>query len=123
MPAVGRFNGTPASISASEAPQTVHRAGAVRLGDFRDDAQRVRKFMRRRKHRTKGAPGEFAVADFAAFGAAHAASFADRVGREVVMQQKAFFVSSRQRVDILFVFAGTECGDDQRLGFAAGEQR
>ena len=77
----------------------------------------------RRQHGTDRAPGQLAVADFAALGAAHAAGFADRVGREVVVQQERLLVRARQRVDVLLVFAGAERGDDQRLRFTAGEQR
>ena len=63
------------------------------------------------------------MADFAAAGRAHAAGLADRVGREVVVQQEAFLVGAFQRVDVLLVLAGAERGDHQRLGLAAGEQR
>ena len=69
------------------------------------------------------APGELAVADLAALGAAHAAGLADRVGREVVVQQERLLVRPLQRVDPLLVLAGAERGDHQRLGLAAGEQR
>ena len=124
MPAVGRFSGTPASISASEVPHTRrHRGRAVRLGDLRDDADRVGELVLVRQHRMDRAPGELAVADLAALGAAHAAGLADRVGREVVVQQERFLVGPLQRVDPLLVLAGAERGDHQRLGLAAGEQR
>ena len=79
--------------------------------------------MMRRQHGADGAPGELAVADLAPLGAAETAGFADRVGREVVVQQERLFIRSRQRVDVLLVLAGTERGHDQRLGLAAGEQR
>ena len=69
------------------------------------------------------APGELAVADFAAAGRAHAAGFTDRVGREVVVQHEVLLVGAFERVDELLVFAGAERGDDERLRFAAGEQR
>ena len=69
------------------------------------------------------APGKLAVADLAALGAAHAAGLADRVGREVVVQQERLLVGPLQRVDPLLVLAGAERGHHQRLGFAAGEQR
>lgn len=39
------------------------------------------------------------------------------------MEQEALLVHARQAVDILLVFAGAEGGNDDRLGFAAGEQR
>ncbi len=69
------------------------------------------------------APGELAVADFAAAGRAHAAGFTDREGREVIVQEERLFVRSRQRVDELLIFAGAEGGHHERLRFAAGEQR
>ena len=69
------------------------------------------------------APGELAMADFAAAGAAHAASLAHRVGWEVVVQHEVLAVLAFQRVDDLLVLAGAEGGHHQRLGFAAGEQR
>jgi hypothetical protein len=63
------------------------------------------------------------MADFATARGSHAAGFANRVGREVVMQKEAFLVHAGQAIDILFVFAGAERGDNDRLGLAAGEQR
>ena len=100
-----------------------HRRRAVGFGDLRDHAHRVREFVVRRQHGMDRAPGELAVADFAPLGAAEAAGLADRVGREVVVQQERLFVRSRQRVDVLLVLAGAERGHDHRLGFTAGEQR
>ena len=100
-----------------------HRRRAVGLGDLGDDAQRVGELLGSRQHRTDGAPGELAVADFAAAGRTHAAGLADRVGREVVVQEERLLVHAGQRVDILLVLAGAERGDDERLGLAAGEQR
>ena len=77
----------------------------------------------RRQYRMDRAPGELAVADLAPLGAAEAAGLADRVGREIVMQQERLLIRSRQRVDVLLILAGAERGHDHRLGFAAGEQR
>ncbi len=124
MPAVGRRSGTPASISASEEPHTVAiDEEPFELHDLGDQADGVGEFLRLRQQRMDRAPGELAVADFAASGRADAAGFADREGREVVMQQERFFVGALQRVDELLVLAGAERGDDQRLGFTAGEER
>jgi hypothetical protein len=63
------------------------------------------------------------MADFAAARRTHAARLADRVGREVVVQQEGFLVGAGQRVDVLLVLAGAERGDHDRLRLAAGEQR
>ncbi len=123
MPAVGRLSGTPASISASDDPHTVAMDDEpFEFGDLRDDADGVGEFGRGRQHRANGAPGELAVADFAPAGRAHAAGLADRIGREVVMEQEPLLVGPVQRIDILLVLAGAERGDDQRLRFAAREQ-
>ena len=124
MPAVGRLSGTPASISASDDPHTVAIDDEpFELGDLRDDADGVGKLGRGRQHRADGAPGELAVADFAPAGRAHAAGLADRIGREVVVEQEPLLVGPVQRIDILLVLARAERRDDQRLRFAAGEQR
>ena len=69
------------------------------------------------------APGQLAVADLAALGAAEPSGFTDRVGREVVVQQELLLVGPCQQVDVLLVLAGAERGHDHRLGLAAGEQR
>ena len=124
MPAVGRLM-RHAGIHQRQrgAAHGRHRGRAVRLGDLGDDADGVGEFLRLRQHRMDRAPGQLAVADFAPLGAAHAAGFADRIGREVVVQQEGFLVGALQRVDQLLVLAGAERGHHQRLGFAAGEQR
>ena len=124
MPAVGRLSGTPASINASEVPQTVAIDDEpFELGDLRHDADGVGELILGRQHRTDRAPGELAVADFASARRADAAGFADRKRREVVVQQEGFLVGALQRVDELLVFAGAERGDDDGLRLAAGEQR
>ena len=123
MPAVGRFSGTPASISASDEPQTVAiEDEPFELGDLRHDADRVGELRRGRQHRTDRAPGELAVADLAPAGRAHAAGLADRIGREVVVEQEALLVGAVERVDVLLVLAGAERRHHQRLRLAAGEQ-
>src|SRR5690606_36934195 len=99
-----------------------HRGRTVRLGDLGNDAQRVGELLSRRQHRANGAPCELAVADFAAARGAHAAGFANRIGREVVMEQEALLVHAGQAVDILLVLAGTERRNDDRLGFTAREE-
>src|SRR5260221_1015864 len=48
-----------------------HRRRAVRLGDLRDDTDRVGEALLGREQRTHGAPGELAMADLAASGRAH----------------------------------------------------
>ncbi len=124
MPAVGRFNGTPASISASEAPQTeAIDDDPFELGDLGNHPHRVGEFVVRRQHRMDRAPGQLAVTDFAPLGAAEASGFTDRVGREIVVQQELLLVGSCERVDVLLVLAGAERGHHHRLGLAAGEQR
>ena len=124
MPATGAFRGMPASIIASEAPQTLAMdEEPFELGDLGDDADRVGEASALGQHRMHRAPGELAVADLAAAGRAHAAHLAHRVGREVIVQQEGFLVGAFERVDPLLVLAGAERGHHQRLRLAAGEQR
>ena len=123
MPAIGRLSGTPASISASDEPQTVAiDDDPFELGDLRDDADRVGEFGRGRQHRTNGPPGELAVPDLTPAGRAHAAGFADRIGGEVVVEQEPLLIGPVQRIDILLVLARAQRSDDHRLRFAAREQ-
>ncbi len=124
MPAAGRLIGTPASISASEEPHTVAiEDEPFELGDLGDQTDGVGKFLRLRQQRMNRAPGKLAVAYFTPLGAAHAAGLADRIRREIIVQQEGFLVTALQGVDPLLVLAGAERGHHQRLGFAAGEQR
>ena len=124
MPAVGRRSGTPASISASEEPQTVAIDDEpFELHDLGDQADGVGEFLRLRQQGMDRPPGQLAVADFAASGRAHAAGFPDRERREVIVQHERLFVRALQRIDVLLVLAGAERGNHQRLGLAAGEQR
>ncbi len=124
MPAVGRFMGTPASIRASDEPQTVAIDDEpFELGDLGHDPDRIGKFRRRGQHRTDGAPGKLAMPDFAASGRAHAAALANRIGGEIVMQKEALLVGALQTIDVLLVLPGAKRRDDQRLRLAAGEKR
>ena len=124
MPAVGRFSGTPASISAQRgAADRRHRGRAVRLGDLGDDAERIGELEMRRQHRMDGAPRELAVADLAPAGGADAAGLADRERREIVVQQKRLLVGALQRIDELLVLTGAERRHHQSLRLAAREQR
>src|SRR5215217_7716344 len=114
-----------ASIHQGErgAADGCHRGGAVGFGDLGHDTDRVGELFDRGTDRVDGAPGELAMADFATTRATHAASFTHRIGREVVVQQEVLLLGAFEAIDILLVFAGAEGGNDQRLGFAAGEQR
>ena len=90
MPATGRFSGTPASMSASEPPQTV-AIDEEPLDSVMSDRTRIvyGNSSIARQHRVKRAPGELAVADFAAARSAEAADFTDRIRREVIVQHEA----------------------------------
>ena len=63
------------------------------------------------------------MADLAPSRRAGASGFADRIMREVVVQQERLFIRPLQRVDELLILGGAERGHHQRLGLAAGEQR
>src|SRR5690606_42064027 len=61
--------------------------------------------------------------DLAAARRTHAACLADRVGREVVVQQEGFLAGSGEFIDVLLILAGAERCNDQSLRLAAGEER
>ena len=100
-----------------------HRRRAVGLGDLGHHANGVREIVLLRQQRLQRPPGELAVSDFAASRAQAEAGLADRIGREVVMEQEVLPVIPVEAVDDLLVLAGAEGGHHQRLGLAAGEQR
>ena len=124
MPAVGRFSGTPASIRASDEPQTVAiEEEPFELGDLRDDADGVGEFRRGRQHRANRAPRELSVADLPPARRAHPTRLADGVGREVVVEQEALFVGTLERVDVLLVLTRAKGCDNEGLCFPASEER
>src|SRR5262245_18257291 len=61
------------------------------------------------------------MADFAPSRAAQERDFADREGREVVMEHEALPLLALEALDFLRVFRGAQRTGDQRLGFAARE--
>ena len=99
-----------------------HRGGTVRFRDLRHDTDRVGEIGPGRQHRLQGTPCQLTVADLATTRTADATDFANRIGREVIMQHEVRFEVAVQRVDELFVIAGAERRDDQTLGFPTGEQ-
>ncbi len=100
-----------------------HRRRAVRLGDLRNQTDRVREGDSLRQDSAKRAPDQLAMADFAAAWRTHAARLAYRVRREVVVQHEALAVAAVQRVDNLLVVTGAESRGHKRLGLTAGEER
>src|SRR5690606_8463792 len=100
-----------------------HRARAVGLGDVGENADRVRELFLARQHRTQRAPGQLAVADFAAPRGPEAAHFTDRIRREVVVQHEALVRQAGQPIDHLLAVLGAERSGADRLRFTAGEQR
>ena len=100
-----------------------HRRRAVALRDVAGDADRVGELLLRRQHRVQRAPRELAVADVATRRRAEAAHFADRIGREVVVQHEVLVRQAVQPVDHLLRIAGAQRGRRDRLRLPAGEQR
>ena len=120
-----RLERTPASISASEPPQTVA---------IEDDPLDSRMSETRRMAYGKSASGgsrltsarsrKRAVADFAAARAAQELHFANAERREVVVQHEALeLVLLEEQVEPLHVFLGAERQRRQSLRFAASKQR
>ena len=100
-----------------------HGTGTVGFGDFRHHPHRVGELLGFRHDRLHPTLGQPAVADFPALGTADLTDFADRIGREVVVQQERLAVFAPDGVDDLGIAVGAERGDHQRLGLAPGEQR
>src|SRR5581483_1887180 len=100
-----------------------HRRRAIRLGDLRDHADRVAELLLRRQETHERALGEAAVADLAALGWPHAAGFAGRIRRHVVVEHEALAVFAGERVDDLLVAAGAKGYRDQSLSLAARKKR
>ena len=123
-PATGALSGTPASIIASEPPQTdAIDEEPLDSSDVGDDADGVGEVVFRRQHRRERALGQRAVADLAAAGAAQELHFADREGREVVVEHEALLGLAVDRLDLLLVVGRAERRDHERLRLAAGEER
>src|SRR5690606_39970603 len=75
-----------------------------------------------RQHGGDTTTGQATVADLATASGAHATALTHRIGREVVVQQEGVFLLAFEGVEDLRIAGGAECGYDQRLGFATGEQ-
>src|SRR3972149_1451145 len=121
MPPTALPTGTPASISASDPPQTV----AIELDPF---DSRMSEAMRMVEGEASACRGRRArqrsVADLAASGPAHELARAHREGREVVMQRELLLgVLFGEHVEPLHVFLRAQRHRHQRLGLAAGEER
>jgi hypothetical protein len=124
MPATCVLSGTPASISASEAPHTV----AIDEEPFdsrMSETTRIvyGKSLLRRQHGLDRPLGEGAVTDVAAGRRAEPPDLPDRERREVVVQHEVSVRLALQRLDLLLVRLGAERGRDQGLRLAAGEER
>ena len=91
--------------------------------DLGDDADHVREGLHVRHHGCDAAPGQSAMADLTALRRAHKARLANAIRREVVVKHERIAALAVERVDDLRVAAGAERRHDERLRFAAREQR
>ena len=66
-----------------------HRRRTVRLGDVRDDTNRVRKIGFVRKNGFDSPASKISVPDLATRRAAETAGFTDRIWREIVMEHES----------------------------------
>ena len=83
-----------------------HAGAAVALRNLGHHAHRVRKHVLGRQHWAQRAVGELAMPYLTPARAAHAASLADAVGREVVMQHEMLPPLPFERVDHLLILPG-----------------
>ena len=121
IPATGRSRSTPASINASEPPQTV----AIEEDPFDSVISDTRRMVygkssfassSGRSARRPACHGRFHGP------AADTARFTDRIGREVIMQHEVRAALANQRINDLFILARAKRGNDHGLSFTTGEQ-
>ena len=116
------LSGTPASISASEPPQTV----AIELEPLDSVMSETTRIVygnsRARQHRRSDARPA-AVADFAPAGAPKRPTSPTEERREVIIQHEALVGETFQPIDHLLQLLGAERGGADRLSLAACEQR
>src|SRR3546814_19685836 len=75
------------------------------------------------QHGVQRTPCQLAMTHFAATRRTETAHFADRIGREVIMQHEALVGQSGKAVDHLLGALGAERRGADRLRFATREQR
>ena len=102
-----------------------HGAGAVGFQYVGYNADDVGEFFLRGEYGAQSAFRECSVSDFAPAGAAHGAHFSDRIGGEVVMQDKAlgWFIPFQPVEHLVIGSDHAEGGDGERLCLPAGKER
>ena len=101
-----------------------HGTGTIRFQNVADDAKRVGELFLIRNDRRNRAFRQRTVTDFTTARAAHETDFTDAERREIVVQHEALEVfASFEQLNALFVVLSAERDRDQRLGFAAREER
>ena len=100
-----------------------HGARTVRFENIGDDAHGVREGFFIGHDRLDAAFGQSPVTIFAATDSAVRLAFADGVGGEVIVEHEALGVFVEEPFNALFVLGGAQGDGDERLGFAALEDR
>ncbi|CCK04988.1 Spidroin 1 [Cronobacter sakazakii 701] len=100
-----------------------HGRRTIGFGDFRHHADGVREAVSCRHDCQYAAFRQTTVTDFTTLRRTNHAGFADRVRREVVVEQEAVSTLAHQFVDVLRVAFSTERRGNQRLRFTTGEER
>jgi hypothetical protein len=115
MPATGRLRGTPASISASEVPQTV----AIEDDPF-DSVISETTRMVYGNFSFDGSSG--CTARQASFPCPTSPSLTYGIGREIVMQHEMFAVLAQKGIHDLLILPRAKGCHAERLGFPTREQ-
>ena len=100
-----------------------HRARTVRFENIGNDAHRIGERFRVGHDGLQAAFSERAMAIFASADAAVRLAFADGVGREVVIEHEALRGFGEESFDSLLVLGRSERDRNERLRFAALEER
>ena len=121
MPATGWMIGTPASIIDSVALQTV----AIELEPFDSVMSEITRIVYGNRSSGRNHPldrplGQAAVTDLAAARPADGPHFADRIGREVVVQHEPVGDFAEQAVDALLVAGRSQARPSPATAFRRG---
>ena len=100
-----------------------HGARTVRFENIGDDAHCVGERFFIGHDRLDAAFGQSSVTIFATTDPAIRLTFADGVGGEVIVEHEALGIFVEEPFDALFVLGGSKGDGDERLGFAALEDR
>src|ERR1700722_9533721 len=70
----------------------------------------------------ESAPGELSMPDFTTARTHHASCLSYGIGREIIMEQKGFFIFAFKGIDHLFILTRTQCCNRKSLCRSSSKQ-